>query len=221
MKTKSLSIWDVWFQRAATLTLVLVALYMGLQQFMAMEAGADPLGGLTAPENWTDELETGIRIGDPDAPLAIVEFMDLQCPFCADWWARVDSLLADSPDAVQVTFHHFPLQNHPAAMPAAIGAECADRQGRFSEFVAAIFSDQQSLTSRSMSDYAEAAGLPDLETFEMCAAMPADSFPRIAYGLELGRTSGVRSTPTVWINGSAPRPRPSLQELRSLAGGKE
>jgi protein-disulfide isomerase len=55
----------------------------------------------------------------------------------------------------------------------------------------------------------------DLEAFEACAALPADSFPRIQYGLDLAERVGATGTPTVWINGEVGRP--TLAELRELA----
>jgi protein-disulfide isomerase len=47
-------------------------------------AAAPDVGGLYAgiPQD-------GVRLGDPDAPLTLLEFADLQCPFCAQYSVEV------------------------------------------------------------------------------------------------------------------------------------
>jgi protein-disulfide isomerase len=131
------------------------------------------------------------------------------------WSGRLDSLLAEHPDAAQVSFHHWPLRNHPHALPAAVASECADRQGAFAAFARALFARQDSIGVRPWRAFAERASVSDLEAFEACAALPADSFPRIQYGLDLAERVGATGTPTVWINGEVGRP--TLAELRELA----
>jgi protein-disulfide isomerase len=165
-------------------------------------------------EDWESELNTGIVIGPADAPIQIVELMDFQCPYCAGWSALVDSFLTEHPDAARVSFHHWPLPNHPHALAAAVASECADRQGAFAEFTRVVFANQSSIGQWPWSTFAERAGVNDLPSYEACAAMPADSFPRIQYGLDLAERTGATGTPTVWINGQ--HRRPTLRELRRL-----
>jgi protein-disulfide isomerase len=167
-----------------------------------------------APTNWRSEIPAGIRWGSPDAPLTIVEFMDFQCPYCAKWAARVDSLFAEYPKAVQVVMHHYPLASHAFAVPAAIAVECAVQQGMQKEFLQVVFKQQSSLGTRPWSEVAVDAAMPDIERFTQCVLLPVDSFPRIAYGRQLGERVGVRGTPTVWINGVVERP--NLQRLREM-----
>lgn len=179
-----------------------------------MDAGTVPPRA-TVPDDWREEVDTGIMIGPADAPVTIVEFMDLQCPACAQWALRVDSLVTEFPDQVQVVMHHFPISElHPHALPAAVAAECANRQDRFAAFARTVFSRQVLLGTMSWRDFARDAGVPDLDAFDSCADLPPDSFPRIAYGLDLALATGARGTPTVWINGELRKP--SLEQLRQL-----
>jgi protein-disulfide isomerase len=104
-------------------------------------------------------VDTGIRWGSPDAPLTIVEFIDFQCPFCARWAARVDSLVALYPHEVQIVTHHFPISSHPFAIPAAIAVECADRQGAPRTFQTVLFRQQNVLGARKWEDFATIAGV--------------------------------------------------------------
>ncbi len=75
-------------------------------------------------------------LGRPDAPLTMVEFTDLQCPFCNRFATQTfDQLKKDYIDTGKVRFisRDFPLDFHPQAMPAARAARCAGDQGRFWE----------------------------------------------------------------------------------------
>jgi protein-disulfide isomerase len=95
-------------------------------------------------------------MGPLDAPVIVMEFMDFECPFCAAWAARVDSLVQEFPDKVRVVLHHFPLTGiHPQAMQAAIAAECADRQGAFPAFQRIVFGQQSVLGIKPWIDFAQ------------------------------------------------------------------
>jgi protein-disulfide isomerase len=53
-------------------------------------------GGGSAPESALRGIpQSGIVLGSPDAPVTMVEFADLQCPFCAEYQARVFPELLD------------------------------------------------------------------------------------------------------------------------------
>ena len=53
-------------------------------------------GGSAAPESALRGIpQSGIVLGSPDAPATTVEFADLQCPFCAEYQARVFPELLD------------------------------------------------------------------------------------------------------------------------------
>ena len=97
-------------------------------------------------------------------------------------------------------------------MAAAVAAECAHQQGRFLELQRVIFARQRELSGVSWHDLGRQASIRDLEQFARCVQLPSDSVPRIAYGLLLGEKSGVRGTPTVWVNGAAGQR--SLEQLR-------
>jgi protein-disulfide isomerase len=154
-------------------------------------------------DNWKSVNAQGILLGQSGARVTVTEFMDFQCPFCAGFVARADSLVAKFPNDVAVVVHHFPLGIHPHAALAAIAAECAGRQGRFELAYRALFKDQKSIGTRPWREYATEARVGNLAAFDRCMKLPEDSFPRIAYGREIGKRNGVRGTPTIWINGHA------------------
>ena len=69
-------------------------------------------------------------IGNPNAPITIIEFSDFQCPFCAKFHMQTLPIIMDeyiNKGIVKLVFRDFPIQNiHPNAVPASIAAECAN-----------------------------------------------------------------------------------------------
>jgi protein-disulfide isomerase len=71
-------------------------------------------------------------IGNPNAPITIIEFSDFQCPFCARFHiqtlpAIINEYVNDG--KVKLVFRDFLIQSiHPNAVPASIAAECANEQ---------------------------------------------------------------------------------------------
>lgn len=167
-------------------------------------------------ENWKEETALGIRIGPADARMVVTEFMDFTCPYCAQVVPAVDSLLARYPDEVALVFQHFPLEGRPHSRPSAVMAECAERQGKFEQMYRHLFAQQQQLGRRDGRAFGEDVGIPDLAAFEDCLGLPADSFPRIDAGRELGLTRNVSGTPTLYINGRRFRGR-SFQQFSEVA----
>jgi protein-disulfide isomerase len=80
--------------------------------------------------------------GVPNAPVVIVEFSDLQCPACRFAVEPLHDLFRLYSKEVRVIFKHFPLNQHTLAMPAAIAADCAGRQGKFWEFHDMAYANQ-------------------------------------------------------------------------------
>lgn len=68
--------------------------------------------------------------GNPDAPIKIVEFSDLECPFCKSFHPTMQQVLAAYGSQVAWVYRHFPLDTiHPKARKEAEAAECAALQG--------------------------------------------------------------------------------------------
>ncbi|WP_104990363.1 DsbA family protein [Deinococcus sp. NW-56] len=142
--------------------------------------------------------------GNPKAPNVLRVFSDFQCPYCKELWDTAHRDWAARPNVYRVIHHHFPLDFHPNAEPAAIASECAARQGKFWTYADLLFGNFAEWTrlpsaATKFSDYARSAGL-NLASFKACLTDPA---PRAtvrsqqAAGLRLG----VQGTPTVYLNG--------------------
>jgi protein-disulfide isomerase len=163
--------------------------------------GADPF----APAR--DKLDAEARgpsRGEQTAPVALVEFSDLQCPYCKNAQPIIDKLIAESPNA-KLIFQAFPLPMHPWAMKAAEYADCVAQQNQdaFWKFINSVYDAQADITEASadekLKSLATAAGV-DAAKVSACSTQP-DTAARIEKSMDLGREVGVTGTPTLFING--------------------
>ncbi|MER7366519.1 Na+/H+ antiporter NhaA [Nonomuraea wenchangensis] len=132
--------------------------------------------------------------GRADAPITIVQYGDFECPYCGRLHPVLTRLLRDNPD-VRLVFRHFPLRTiHPRAASAAIVAEAAGDRGRFWEMHDVLYDNQRSLSDADLERHAARLGVEPWEDVPRHAS-------RIALDEASGRESGVRGTPTLFLNG--------------------
>ena len=137
--------------------------------------------------------------GPKDAPVTIVEFSDLQCPYCALETSVLRDLLAEYPGQIQLIFKHFPLDIHPQSQMAHRAALAAARQGKFWEMHDLLFANQKNLNRDAVLRAALQLGL-DLARFEKDQEDP-QSQAIIDRDLKEGTRLGVSGTPSFFING--------------------
>ena len=132
-------------------------------------------------------------------PVTLVEYGDLECPYCGQAERSSASCSSDFGD-LRYVWRHLPLNDvHPHAQLAAEAAEAAGAQGKFWEMHDLLLSHQDALTLRDLIGYAEELGL-DIERFRGHLRKRKGS-ARIAEDVESADMSGVSGTPTFFING--------------------
>jgi protein-disulfide isomerase len=139
-------------------------------------------------------------LGNPQAAAAIVEFGDFECPNCKQAAPAVKLLLERFSGRIAFAYRHFPLEEvHPHALHAALAAEAAAAQGRFWQMHDLLFEHQRNLKLPHLRGYAEKLEL-DMTRYdaEMKTAL---YLQRVREHIEWGSLSGVRATPTFFING--------------------
>lgn len=141
-------------------------------------------------------------MGNPDAPVEIIEFSDYQCPFCARFFEQtLPQLEQNYIDAgkVKLIYRDFPLSFHQDAQKAAEAAECAGDQGKYWEMHDRIFGNQQSIGVDSLKQYAQQIGL-DTGQFNSC--LDSGKYAEeVQKDFSDGQAAGVSGTPTFFING--------------------
>ncbi|MEX0891249.1 MAG: thioredoxin domain-containing protein [Gemmatimonadota bacterium] len=157
--------------------------------------------------DWQTWAETGIRIGPDNAGMVIAQFVDFRCPYCSGFAPVLDSVLAAFDGEVALEIHHFPLASHELAVPTAVAAECADRQGKFRQMYNTLYEQMDSVGRKTWRELAADAEIGDIPAFEACIQLPAEQFSRIAAGRALGERIGITGTPTIYVNGTLSRER--------------
>ncbi|OLT11855.1 cyclic nucleotide-binding protein [Pseudonocardia sp. CNS-139] len=159
------------------------------------------------------------RIGSYDhllgvlgAELSLVEYGDFECPYCRRAYPIVEEVREVMGSRLVFAFRHFPLAElHPFALAAATAAEAAALKGAFWPMHARLFSgDEPHLRQEDLARYAEEIGIPPEKVL-----WPATRFveDRVEADFNSGVRSGVRGTPTFFVNGEVYRGPVTVDDL--------
>jgi protein-disulfide isomerase len=150
---------------------------------------------LTVPVSAVDHA-----LGADHAPITLVEYGDFECPNCKQAAPAVKLLLDRFAERVRLVYRHFPLEEvHPHALHAAEAAEAAGAQGKFWEMHDLLFENQLHMKQPQLHGYAERLGL-DMARYT--AEIDDEIYlQRIREHQRSGHDSGVRGTPTFFLNG--------------------
>lgn len=137
--------------------------------------------------------------GPVDAPVTILEFGDLECPYCRAAGPVLREVVDSSDGLARLVWRHFPLfELHPHALTAALATEAAAAVGRFWELHAVLLEHQDHLTEPDLRRYARDLGL-DPETVAGDAVQAYAPAVQADYAAAVER--GVRGTPTILVDG--------------------
>jgi len=158
-------------------------------------------------------IGTSPIMGPKDARVTLVVFSDFQCPYCSREFPVVEQLMKKYPNDLNVVYKHFPLRSHKFAVPAAIAALAAAKQGKYLELSREMYKNYRSLNETTLKEYAEKVGL-DMEKFEQDRKDKAFE-KQIQADRQLARKVGVRGVPSLYINGIAVQNR-SLEGMAAM-----
>lgn len=199
-------------------------------------AGGAPSGAPVAKVSppagtaWSDQVEKtkdgGYRMGNPDAPIKLVEYGSLSCPHCAHLAEEShEKLVSDYVDSGRVSFEYRSYAIHSIDVPLTILVECADKSAFF-PLVNQLYDNQPALMA-NVEKNAQAAetqmqlpadkrfvavaqtlgftqffaqrGLPETKA-NACLADPAAATTIAKFAQDTG-AQGIDATPTLIING--------------------
>jgi protein-disulfide isomerase len=156
------------------------------------------------------------RGGPENAPVLIVAFDDLECPFCARMHAELFPALLDRyKNQVRIVYRDFPLSQHPWAMRAAVDSNCVGTQSNtgywnYVDYVHAHASEiggtdasvdkaKQALDKLAMDEGAK----QKIDQPTLTACILKQDTTKVAASLADAESEAlhVDSTPTLFING--------------------
>lgn len=144
----------------------------------------------------------GTALGRIDAPLTMVEFTDLQCPFCRRFHTMAfEQIKKNYIDTGKLRYisRDLPLPKlHSLAMTAARASRCAADQGRFWEMRHSILLNNAQLTAQSFSTFAQDLGM-NVASFGACAADASAFQAEIQKDTDDAALAGITGTPSFVI----------------------
>jgi protein-disulfide isomerase len=178
-----------------------------LAQFSKFDISQDP-------KQLISDAGRPARGGPSSAPVLIVGFDDLECPFCARMHAQLFPALTDRyKNQVRIVYKDFPLGQHPWAMRAAVDVECLAAQSgtgywNLVDYIHAHAAEMGGAdrsvakASETLDALTKAEGKRqkvDEGALNACIAKQDET--AIQASMKLGEQLGVDSTPALFING--------------------
>ncbi len=146
--------------------------------------------------------------GDVNAPIKIVEYSDLQCPYCQEFDATMRQIMTDYKGKVAWIYRSFWAVRklpdgsvfHPLGGKAAESAECVAELGgndKFWDYIGKVFADQANGSLDNLDKYATAEGI-DQAAFDKCLSSGKYT-AKVASLYQEGLKSQVNGTPNAFI----------------------
>jgi protein-disulfide isomerase len=161
-------------------------------------------------------------LGNPDAPITIIEYASLTCPHCAHF---ADDVLPElkkkwiDTGKVKLVLRDYPLDE--PALRAAMIARCAPRD-RYYAYIDTFFAQQQRWVTNDWRDalarLAMLGGMGKNE-FDKCLNDAALENKIVEERLIASKELDVNSTPTFFINGTKFTGAPTVEEFDKVLSG--
>lgn len=152
------------------------------------------------------DLTNRVSLGNPSAPVTLVEYTDFQCPYCRQEVAVVGQLLARYPGKVRLVVKQMPLEIHPNAMPAALMFEAVALQDGAKAFklYELMYAEQSRLVKEGQAFLEEAARRVGADVPRALRDQQSEAVrARVAADIAEGQAFGFGGTPAFLVNGVA------------------
>lgn len=157
--------------------------------------------------------------GTTEGKVALVEYLDFECPACASYVPVVAQMQQEYGDRVTFVTRYFPLSGHRNGMASALAVEAAGKQGKYNEMFDLLYAKQkewagkQVATPQVFEAYATELGL-NIDQFKADVASD-EVMARVMRDRNAGDALGVAGTPTFFLNGAKIENPQSLEDFRA------
>nr|WP_193433326.1 DsbA family protein [Virgibacillus necropolis] len=195
------------FKIAVIVTLVIVALVAALVVINGDNSVSDK-----DTTNKQPSIDGQPTLGDPNAPVTVVEFGDFKCPACKVWGTNIfPQLVSDYVETGKVKFSFINVLFHgEESKLASLAAESVYNQNpdAYWEFHKALFKAQPSENHDSKWVTTEkilevASEIPTIDTSKLKSAIEnQDAIDEVNKDAKMVTDFGVQLTPTIVVNGT-------------------
>jgi protein-disulfide isomerase len=166
--------------------------------------------------------------GNPNAKVTVVNYDDLQCPFCSRMHTTLmQEILPEYGDRIKIVYKDFPLSIHPWASHSANDANClAEENGTaFWDFADYVHANQKTINGgqdlqkstaeldRIALDMGKKHGA-DMPRLQACIKSQPDK--PLKASMAEGEALGLNATPTLFINGEKLEGAVDADEVRAV-----
>lgn len=160
----------------------------------------------TAPLAAIDVKPDDYIRGNPNAPVTLIEYSDLECPFCKSFHPSMERLMQEYDGQVRWIYRHFPLSFHANAQKEGEAAECVGKLGggdKYWQFIDTLFerttSNGTGFALDQLPVLAQEVGVNQTQ-FKTC--LDSGEFAaKVQNDLTEGSAYGVGGTPSTFVNG--------------------
>jgi protein-disulfide isomerase len=166
-----------------------------------------PVGAIAtlAPRTYLQEKDNGM--GDPNAPVKIVEFADYQCPYCENFYTQTEQQIVDTYVAtgkVYFVYRSVGAWIGQESQRAAEAAYCAGDQNKYFEYHDILYNNQTGenvgdFTDTRLVAFAKTLGL-NMSTFNSCFNSDKNT-SRVTQDTTDATAAGIQGTPGFLVNG--------------------
>ena len=166
--------------------------------------------------------------GNPNAKVTLVNYDDLQCPFCSRMHTTLmQEILPVYGDRIKIVYKDFPLSMHPWAMHSANDANClaAENGTAFWQFADYVHANQKAINGtqdvqkskaeldRIALDLGQKNGA-NMNRLQACIKEQPDK--QLKASMAEGEALGLNATPTMYINGQKLEGAVDPDEVRAI-----
>jgi protein-disulfide isomerase len=190
---------------AVVIVVIAIAVSSGGSSKTGGSATGSAAGATQAQQLLNGIPQSGNVLGNPNAPVTLMEFADLQCPFCRQYTEQVFPTIVSKyvrTGKVKMVFRNYVFIG-PDSLTAARAAEAAGQQNKLWNFIDVFYANQGSENTNYVSDkfiQKIAGAVPGLDVQKL---MTDRGNPKVDQAISLTRqdasTRGINSTPAFLI----------------------